>query len=289
MARLLIIADPGDECAATPRGLGLAARLGLAADVVAFTYESLGGLQISAGDKAGLRKHLLEQREATVRARVDKCRQEGQKVGLKTVWAKDIARWVVRQCADGRYQAVVKTGHRSESLTHTSLDWQLLRECPVPVLIVAAKRWHRARPVLATLDLASSVASKQALNRKVLEAAIRLADALGVGLKILTVVEVPVLLADLDLVDPGTYERDARAAMQPRISELAGAFGLPESAFQCKRGPVERVIASQAARAGAQIVVMGTVARKGVKARLLGNTAEKVLAHLKTDVLAIKP
>ena len=39
----------------------------------------------------------------------------------------------------------------------------------------------------------------------------------------------------------------------------------------------------------AQIVVMGTVGRKGVKARLIGNTAEKVLAHLKTDVLAIKP
>ena len=44
-----------------------------------------------------------------------------------------------------------------------------------------------------------------------------------------------------------------------------------------------------AARVGAQIVVMGTVGRKGVKARLLGNTAERVLRHIKTDVLAIKP
>jgi len=35
--------------------------------------------------------------------------------------------------------------------------------------------------------------------------------------------------------------------------------------------------------------VMGTVCRKGVKARLMGNTAEKVLRHMKTDVLAIKP
>jgi universal stress protein E len=34
---------------------------------------------------------------------------------------------------------------------------------------------------------------------------------------------------------------------------------------------------------------MGTVARKGVRARLLGNTAEEVLRHLHTDVLAIKP
>ena len=50
-----------------------------------------------------------------------------------------------------------------------------------------------------------------------------------------------------------------------------------------------RVINSRAAKVRAQIVVMGTVGRKGVKARLIGNTAEKVLDHLKTDVLAIKP
>jgi universal stress protein E len=110
-----------------------------------------------------------------------------------------------------------------------------------------------------------------------------------VELEIITAIEVPLLLADLDLVDPVAYAREAQATMQPRIAELSKEFDIPASDFRCKRGPVERVIASQAAKVGAQIVVMGTVGRKGVKARLLGNTAEKVLRHLKTDVLAIKP
>ena len=77
--------------------------------------------------------------------------------------------------------------------------------------------------------------------------------------------------------------------MQPQIEKLAAAHGLPEALFHCKQGPVEKVITSYAASVRAQIVVMGTVARKGVKARLLGNTAERVLRHMKTDVLAIKP
>ena len=64
---------------------------------------------------------------------------------------------------------------------------------------------------------------------------------------------------------------------------------MPVKSFHIKRGPVEKVITSRAAKVRAQVVVMGTVARKGVKARLLGNTAEKVLRHMKTDVLAIKP
>ena len=77
--------------------------------------------------------------------------------------------------------------------------------------------------------------------------------------------------------------------MRPAISKLAAEHDIPESAFRSKRGPVEKVITSRAAKVRAQIVVMGTVARTGVKARLLGNTAEKVLRHMKTDVLAIKP
>lgn len=289
MAKLLIIADMGHQCAATPRGLELAARLGLAVDVVAFTHAPLGGLNVSAAEKTNLRKRLLDEREKTVQARIDKYRREGQRVSLRTVWEKDLHRWVNKHCAGDAYVAVVKTGHRSESLVHTSLDWQLLRECPVPVLIVAEKKWHRARPVLATLDLGSSVATKRKLNRRVLETAKKLADALEVELEIITAIEVPVLLADLDLVDPAAYAREAQAAMQPRIAELARALDIPAQDFRCKRGPVERVIASQAAKVGAQIVVMGTVGRSGVKARLLGNTAEKVLRHLKTDVLAIKP
>ena len=289
MARILIIADIEEHCSATPRGLELAARLGFSADVVAFTYTSMSGLDIETSEKTLVRKRMLEQREDVVQARIDKYAKKGQTVSLKTVWAKDLHSWVNKRCASGRYLAVVKTGHRSESLVHTSLDWQLLRECPAPVLIVAEKRWHRARPVLATLDLGSKLATKRALNRQVLTTASKLASALGVELEIITAIEVPLLLADLDLVNPDAYARKAKAEMEPRITALAKEFEIPVGDFHCKRGPVERVITSQAAKVGAQIVVMGTVGRKGVKARLLGNTAEKVLGHLKTDVLAIKP
>jgi len=289
MARILIIADIEDHCSATPRGLDLAARLGFSVDVVAFTYSSMRGLDVASQEKTLLRKRMLQQREDAVQARIDKYKKEGQKVSLKTVWAKDLHSWVNKHCGTGRYKAVVKTGHRSESMVHTSLDWQLLRECPAPVLIVAEKKWHRARPVLATLDLGSKLAAKRALNRQVLSTAIQLAAALGVDFEIITAIEVPVLLADLDLVDSRAYARKAKAEMQPRIVALAKEFDIPVEDFHCKRGPVERVITSQAAKVGAQIVVMGTVGRTGVKARLMGNTAEKVLGHLKTDVLAIKP
>jgi len=289
MGKILIIADIKDKCYATPRGLQLAAKLQQDVEVVAFVYAPLKQLKVVAAEQADIRKRLLAEREQDVQARIDKFSQAGQKVSLKVVWEKDIDRWVSKHCAADKYLGVVKTGNRSESLVHTSTDWQLLRECPAPVLLVAEKKWHRARPVLVTLDLSSSVVSKRALNDKVLGVAKRLAEALDVELEIITAIEIPTLLSDLDLVDPIAFVKEAKADMKPQIRKLAVAHGIPEKAFHCKRGPVERVISSRAAKVRAQIVVMGTVARKGIKARLLGNTAERVLRHMKTDVVAIKP
>jgi universal stress protein E len=289
MDKILIIADlKGDGCA-TPRGLELARRLDLAADVLAFTYAPVKKLKLPAAEQSRIKDKLLAERGEEVQKRIDRHARDGQKVDLKVVWEKNIDRWVNRECAAGKYLGVIKTGNRSESLVHTSTDWQLLRECPAPVLLVAEKKWHRTKPVLVTLDLASDIGTKQKLNNKLLGTARAMAEALGVELHIITAIEIPTLLADLDLVDPGAYVREAKESMQPAIRKLAAAHDIPESAFHCKRGPVERVISNEAAKKRAQMVVMGTVARKGVRARLLGNTAEKVLRHLKTDVLAIKP
>lgn len=288
MGRILIIADPEDSCVATPRGLELARRLGHDAEVVAFTYAPLKDLKLSSADQLAVKRRLLERREDEVQARIDKYGDNEQKVTLKTVWEKNLSRWVVRRCARP-YEIVVKTGHRSESLTYTPTDWQLLRECPAPVLIISDRKWHRTRPVLAALDLGTRVKAKKRLNHEVLGSAQHLARALQTELKIITALEVPTLLRDLDLVDPLAYTREMKEAMRPHIEELARAHDMPAGAFRCKQGPAARVIASTAAKDRAQLVVMGTVGRKGVSARLLGNTAESVLGHLKTDVLALKP
>jgi universal stress protein E len=289
VGKILVIADLDGVGYATPRGLELARRLGYATEVVAFTHAPLKQLKLGAAEAGRIKQKLLDDREAVVQARIDKHARDGQKVTLKIVWEKNIDRWVSRQCAAGKYVGVVKTGNRSENLVHTSTDWQLLRECPAPVLLISQKKWHHVKPVLVTLDLATGVATKKKLNSKVLGQAKALADALGVELEIITAIEIPTLLSDLDLVDPVAYVKEARAGMQGEIRKLSAEHGIPEKSFRCKRGPVEKVITSCAAKVRAQIVVMGTVGRTGVKARLLGNTAEKVLRHMKTDVLAIKP
>jgi universal stress protein E len=56
-----------------------------------------------------------------------------------------------------------------------------------------------------------------------------------------------------------TYAREHREKMLPHLKSLAKEHGLPEKDVAMKRGPVSKVITSEAAKARAQIVVMGTV------------------------------
>lgn len=289
MDKLLIIADLEDTCHAIPRGLALAAALGQEPEVVAFTYAPLKRLQVDAAQQKAMRKRLIQERESNVQALIDKHRQQDQKVKLQVVWSKDLAGWVNKRCGEGGYAAVIKSAHRSESLLHKPTDWRLLRECPVPVMLVGEKSWSKTKPVLATLDLSTTVASKRRLNHKVLGNALRLSQALGAELQIISAIEVPTVLADLGLIESVDYVRSAEAEMAQQISKLAASFDLPESIFTCKPGPVEKVVIKRADKIKAQIVVMGTVGRSGVRAALMGNSAERILQNLQTDVWALKP
>ena len=288
MGKLLVIADEGDSCIATSRGLQLARKLGHSVEVVAFVYAPLSRIARGKEKQASFKQALLERRREQVQARIDRFSEKGQRVSLRVVWMEHIHPWVNKRAAKAGFDAVVKTGNQSGNLIYTSTDWHLLRECPAPVLITAEKRWHRTKPVLAALDLGTRNSQKRALNSKILAQAKALAETLGVELRIISAIEIPAILSDLDLVDPIRYTREHRAELLPHLKSLAKAHDLPEKLFVTKRGPADKVICSYAARVRAQIVVIGTVARQGLSAAVVGNTAEEVLQHLRTDILALK-
>lgn len=288
MGKILIVADLQDRCSATSRGLELAHRLGYLAEVVAFTYSPLKRLKVTNAEQSDIKQQLLAERERSISARIAKYAKPGQKVSLKVVWQKDIHPWIIKRAASG-YFAVVKTAHETGTLTYTSTDWHLLRECATPIMLVAKKKWSRTKPVLVALDLSTRDKVKRRLNHALINVGKHLAEGLNAELKIISAIEVPTLLADLDLVDPLAYVKEQKEGMRPHLLDLAKAHELPEKAFRFKRGPVEKVITSDAEKLHAQIVVLGTIGRRGVRARLIGNTAEGVLRHLKTDILAVKP
>lgn len=291
MSVILIIADrEGESQVALTRGLQLAAKMGFVVQVVGFCYEALGAIGITdKSELARIRKKLLLRRKTDLASSIEKLNTTKVHTSLTVVWRKDIHQWIDQQCARTAYAAVIKTGHRSGSIIYTSSDWHLLRECPAPILIASERKWHSHKPILAAIDLDSKLRVKQRLNDVVIATAKHYAEALGCPLFLLHVVNIPPLLRELDLVDEHSYTEKLKARLQLKLHKLATEHAIPLKQIRIKQGPVEKVVASEAARLKAQLVVMGTVGRRGIKAKLMGNTAERVLRTSHTDILAIKP
>lgn len=264
--------------------------------IINFCYENLRGVADTEAAKAKIIHSLHEvNAHKLVNTLVNKS-PDGQGEGeakidynFETIWAKNIHLWISNYVAEHKPFMVVKTGHKSEALLYTPTDWHLIRKCQAPVLIAADKKWHKARNVLATVDLETELSVKKQLNEKVLRHASILAKHINAELHICYTVPYSPLLKKLGLTDMHTLEKMHQDALKDKLQLLAKNYGIVAAHIHIKSGEVAKVITSVAAECKASLVVVGTVGRKGLNQKLVGNTAEAILHLLKTDVLVIKP
>ncbi|HUH39163.1 MAG TPA: universal stress protein [Spongiibacteraceae bacterium] len=289
MKKLLVIADQDNKRhAALQRGIALATQTGATIHWVGFAYMREEGMEfLTAAQRSTVKASLLASKRKDMENTLSKSPKA--KVDIEIVWEKDVAGWILKHVAGNNYDMVLKTGHRSESLIYTPTDWQLLRECPVPVMIVASKTWKKRARIVAAVDLSTKVDSKRALNYKVLAMARSLADASDGELHLAYTIEVPQVLSDLDLIDGRKLAAKRRKALQPIIAGLREQYGIASEHVHLRQGSAGKAIPSIATKLKADLVVIGTVGRKGLHGRLMGNTAEQVLTRLHTDIVALKP
>ncbi|WP_303290327.1 universal stress protein [Marinobacter sp. SS5-14b] len=290
MEKLLIIMDPTQKNqVALARGADLARATGASLEVVAFVHEYLDALPADPVVQNTAKEALIEHRQKWLEQMLALADYGDLTVSAQTVWEKQIHLWIIARCQRENISAVVKTGNRSETFLYTPTDWHLIRECPAPVMLVADHKWNKARPVLAAVDLSSDKPVKKALNNHIIDRAWHLAKAMGTELHLVHALHTSVVLADLDIIDPVAHARKREQALKPRIEHLRNTWHLTPEQIHIVSGPAQKVIPSVANKIKADMVVIGTTGKTGLTARVIGNTAEKVLIHLRTDLLAIKP
>ncbi|MBJ6135930.1 universal stress protein [Marinobacter litoralis] len=290
MDKLLIVMDPQHKHQiALSRGVELARATGASVDIVAFVHEYLDALPNDPVVQERAKKALIEMREKWLEQMLALTDCTDLKVNVRVVWEKQIHQWIIDYCQQERVSAVIKTENRSETLLYTPTDWQLIRACPVPVMLLAELKWNKAHPILAAVDLGTEKPVKKALNNRIIDQAWHLAKAMGSELHLVHALHTSVLLADLEIIDTAAHERKRREALKPKIEHLRHTWHLTPEQVHIVSGPTQKVIPSVANKIKADMVVMGTTGKTGLAARVIGNTAEKVLTHLRTDLVAVKP
>jgi len=292
MKRFLVVADPmGGPQRTIRRAAQLAAGMNAALVVIGFVFEHLGNLPggRSEKDNARLRQAVIARHRAELEGRVREAIAEYKiEARVEVHWQKRVADWLIRHVAATPYDLLIKTGNRSETLAYTPTDWQLLRGCAAPVLLLCDPHWRKSRHVLAAVDLGTRVRAKSALNYRIVAHAAALADAIGAELRVGYAVPFSRVLRDLDVLDEGQIKRDGLRRAENFRKSLARR-GVEVEAVQVVIGAPEKALVNLAAKSRAAVVVLGCVGRKRLAGHIIGNTAEKLLHLLKADVLAIKP
>jgi universal stress protein E len=291
---LVILDKPKHEQTALDEAVSIHAKTGAQLRLVSFVWHAMAEQKevFDAHQRRALKREIVRTREAWLRDQVRDRGLGALPIGIEVVWTNDIAGWVSGECGDA--DLVVKSVHKTQTLLHTPLDWQLIRECPKPLLLVGAQRGggrrkKRGNDVLATLDLRNQDRKHQTLNLRVLDAAASFAERRGGKLHCVAVVEFSEVLSDLEMIDPRKVRREVVEASREFLAALIEPYGIAKSRVHRPAGKVGHLVAATAHKSGAGLVVVGSAARRGLEARLLGNSAEKIVERSPVDVLVVHP
>lgn len=288
---LVIMDKPKHPQVALQRALALQSRTRAHLHLAAFAYHPMYDQRdiFDAHQRRAIKKEILRERTEWLRDQVRDAEGLFKDLTLEVVWVQDIAAWVAERQQTDPDALVIKSVHQSHTLTHTPLDWQILRLCPNPVLLCTDRNWRRKPKILAALDLRVDDRAHEILNVKVLGAAHELAELQDAELHCVYSVNVPGVLSELNIPDPRRFQQDVVVRSRQRLRELTEPYGIPEDWLHVPMGKVGHAVNRLAARLKAELLVMGTTARRGVAATVIGNSAEMVLQRSRCDVLAVRP
>ena len=167
---------------------------------------------------------------------------------------------------------------RLSPLTHrlvlTSTDWNLIRFCPAPLLLVSDRKVVRGKPIVAAVDVCNDDANYEELNHIVMSQSIRVAR---------------ILESQVYGVNAWNVNAAVKIDHVTESLTLCRQYGVPDERIFVRKGTAGSVINSIARQIDAGVVVIGAGGTKGdERAFYLKYTAEAVLEGANADVMVVK-
>lgn len=176
----------------------------------------------------------------------------------------------------------------------TQTDFELIRRCPVPLLIVKGRAAWRSPRILAAIDPFHSNDKPSELDGAIVDAACAMA-AIARGSVHATHVYRPLAgyipgepIGATVLAAIPAQEKAYRSAVRRRFAEALERYGIGKSRGHLVCGDPAFKLPELARSLRAGLVVMGAISRSGLKRIFIGNTAEHVLDSLQCDLLVVK-
>lgn len=295
---ILVIVDPTSEAQpAVAKGALLAERLGARLELFACDTQATRNIRYARFSRnpsatafgADLRP-MLELIAAPLRHR-------GLDVTIEAVVADPLHLALLDRVRNADAQLIVKdTHHHSLALRTflTNTDWELIRGCPVSLLLAKPRLWAERPCICAAVDPGHVNDKSALLDQCILQQASAFTEALDGRLHVLHAYIPIALIASKISMPPFVVDmspellRIESERKREELTRLVANFGVPVRDLHWESGDVAEVLCRRAHLLSADIMTLGAVSRSALKRAFVGSTAESVLERLPCDALVVK-
>ncbi len=288
LSRILVIIEPGaDSQPALDKAVQLAkyAEAELELMISDFNAYLEDGYYFDPVQAQKMRYEHGEQHIKELEAMAAPLREHGLEVTVSTAWGNPPYEEIVTRVKDSKPSLVIKSTQHHNKLARMALaneDWELVRYCPAPLLLVKSQHWSTKPIFLAAVDPDHVNDKPAALDNKIIASAAAMASISTGEVHLFHSAWMPPLA--------GVYKLLADAEQEDRkLNDLAKLNEISENACHWSDKDIVHGLPATAEALNASVVVIGAVSRSRLDRVLIGNTAEKVLDRLECDVLVIKP
>lgn len=246
-------------------------------------------------ERQAMQRIVLKENKEWLEAISAPYQEQGIVIDNLVIWHNRPFQAAIIEILKNSYDLVIKSTHSHSKLSailFTPTDWNLLRKCPVPVLLVKHQQWPEHGNILCAIDCKSiQDDDHHQLNQQILTDAKMMAEIINANIHVVNAYPSPPMNIMLELpeFDPVNYEDGLKKFHQETLNNYANKHQISDDNVHLKQGLPEDVISNVAKEIDAELVILGTVGRSGLSATLLGHTAEQVIDSLDCDLLALKP
>ncbi|CAD5199874.1 universal stress protein [Pseudomonas sp. FEN] len=295
--RILLLAPPAmSHSPAFDRATELALSCGAALHILAFDYVPTLDVATLFDQKAmtQAREGYLELHRRWLHQETDHLRGRGLDVSCNIFWCQHPLQSIVEYIRDLNIDLLIKDVHLEPGLKRlfaTPLDWQLLRDSPVPVHLVAGHSQPLPRHVLVAVDLGGEQAEER-FNDRLVQAGQAFARQCAATFSLVHVHDKS--RSYIHEMGWGTLpmaeglEMASRANEQQGFKALAERNGVEKNQRHFLTGPVIEALGSFVEHNAVDVLVMGTRHSHGLDS-ILGSTAENILYRSACSLLALRP
>ncbi len=235
-------------------------------------------------DYTKLRSEYLERLTKTMEGLVADLCADGYNITCEVGWAHPRYELIVKLAQEFEADLLIQHCRAYGTVKHLHLthdSWELVRHCPVPLLLVKDSDWGDDIVLMAAVDPLHSHNKPLQLDDDLIAAAQTIAG--------ITDGDAHIVHAYAESARPFAPAGKIKEEHESAFNELMANYDFDDAhTHLIDESPID-ALKHYGEKIDSDMVIMGAISRSRIREALVGSTAESVLDYIKTDILIIKP